>query len=87
MAGTARVLLGTCQVLPDNAKYLSQVRKYGGLEKSPMAYMEYLKKSNEYLEQALQYLMISVIVQAKRRRGKPIEPCEGGQSARMAQVT
>ena len=39
--------------------YLSQVRGKGGLEKRLMAYME--------------YLMISVIVHAKRRRGNPME--------------
>ena len=32
-------------------------------------------------------LIISVMVQAKRRRGKPREAWEGGQRARMAQVT
>jgi hypothetical protein len=31
--------------------------------------------------------MISVIVQAKRRSGKPRDCCAGGQRARIAQVT
>jgi len=53
--------------------YLSHVRGKGGLEKRLMAYME--------------YLIISVIVHAKRSRGKPTESCDGGQRWRIAQVT
>jgi len=53
--------------------YLSHVRGKGGLEKRLMAYME--------------YLMISVIVQAKSSKGNPNESWEGGQRASMAQVT
>ena len=44
--------------------YLSHVRKYGGVETRLMVYME--------------YLMISVMVQANSRRGNPMDSCEGG---------
>ena len=47
-----------------NMLYLSHVRKYGGVEIRLMVYIE--------------YLIISVIVQANNKRGKPTESCEGG---------
>ena len=47
-----------------NVLYLSHVRKYGGVEIRLMVYIE--------------YLIISVIVQANNKRGKPTESCEGG---------
>ena len=53
--------------------YLSHVRKYGGVETRLMAYME--------------YLIISVMVQANSSRGKPRESCEGGSMYRISQVT
>ena len=53
--------------------YLSQVRKYGGVETRLIAYIE--------------YLIISVMVQANSSRGKPRESCEGGSMYRISQVT
>ena len=45
--------------------YLNQVKKYGGVPIKLIAYME--------------YLMISVMVQAKRSKENPIEDWEEGQ--------
>merc|ERR1719383_355545 len=53
--------------------YLSQVSRWGGEDTRLMAYME--------------YLIISVMVQANKSSGKPRDVCEGGERYSMAQVT
>ena len=60
-------------VINVNIKNLSHVKKKGGFPTRLTAYME--------------YLMISVMVQAKRRSGNPMESWEVGHMYRIAQTT